>query len=70
MVVCSVGRLEPIATTQMVSQSPAPIWKMRSQWEEPSSEQEMPPPGFMEIMKSLCGDNPPHVAIEESQLIL
>ena len=42
----------------------SPIQKERSQQEEPSSQQKMPPPGFVEIMKSLHGDDPPHVAIK------
>ena len=64
MVTHSVGRSEPIATTQTVSLSPAPTWKVRSQEEGPSSEWKMPPPVFAEIVKSLHGDAPPCVDIE------
>ena len=49
----NVGRSKPITTTQMASTSAVPPCKWKA-----------PPPGFVEITKSLQGHNPPHESVE------
>ena len=54
MVACGMGHSKPTVTAQAAGPSLAP-----TQWEECHSWQLSSPSGFMEISRSLCGDDPP-----------
>ena len=56
---CSIGWLTPTATAQVASWSATPTQKEELQQEDTTSQWQTPPPGFVEIAWSLCGDNPP-----------
>ena len=63
MVACSVGHSKPTVTSWAASQSLAPTKWAESPWEECCGQQLAPAPEFVEIMRSLHGDDPPHEAM-------
>ena len=58
---CGIGWLKCTATTQVASPSAISTQKVESQQEDIISQWWTAPPGFMEIARSLHGDNSPHV---------
>ena len=60
MAACGVEHSKPTVTAWAASPPLAPTQQARSPQEECCSQQLAPPPGFVEIVRSLCGDDPPH----------
>ena len=60
-VACGIGQWKPTASAPVASPSPTPTQKAEPWQEVTSSQLQIPPPGFMEIARSLNGDDSPCV---------
>ena len=62
-VTCGIGWSKPPATAQASSPSASHTLKAEPQQEDTISQWQTPPPGFAEIVRSLCADNPTQVVM-------